>query len=122
MSNVAKNVYMHYVNALPATLRADDHYFLRTQGSLALHYIGANDGSAIAIGSGGAGDMVMAIYDTNEDGIVDNASNADNAIYADNAGNLNGTPADQYALKTDIPPVAVGVADESFAIAMSIAL
>lgn len=39
----------------------------------------------------GAGDMTMATYDTDGDGVVDNAAS------------LGGVAADQYALKTDIP-------------------
>ena len=47
----------------------------------------------------GAGDMLMATYDTNGNGIVDDSEK------------LGGVAADQYALKTDIPEVPEKAAD-----------
>lgn len=107
---MAKEVFTHYVNALPTRLIADDHYFVRTGGNSALHYIGGNDGSAIAIGAAGSGDMVKSVYDNDDDGMVDIARDSET---------LGGVPSASYALKTDVPAAQ---ADKSFIIAMAIAL
>lgn len=106
---MAKEFFTHYVNTLPTRLIADDHYFLRVAGNLAILYIGASDGSPIAVGTPNSGDMVKAVYDVDEDGVVDVAGDSQS---------LGGVSPESYALKTDVE----GGADESFAIAMAIAL
>ena len=53
------------------------------------HTFEVNDG----VDGTGAGDMLMATYDTDGNGIVDDSDK------------LGGVPADQYALKTDIPEI-----------------
>ena len=59
------------------------------------HTATINDG----VDGTGAGDMLMATYDTNGNGIVDDSEK------------LGGVAADQYALKTDIPEVPEKAAD-----------
>ena len=62
------------------------------------HVATINDG-ADGTGSGGSGDMSKAIYDTDEDGIVDNASK------------LGGQLPAYYAKASDIPTVPTKVSD-----------
>lgn len=70
------------------------------------HTATINDG----VDGTGAGDMLMATYDTDGDGVVDNAAQ------------LGGVAADQYALKTDVPDKAAdsyklgGVAASEYAL------
>ena len=59
------------------------------------HIATINDG----VDGTGAGDMLMATYDTDRNGIVDDSEK------------LGGVAADQYALKTDIPEVPEKAAD-----------
>ena len=54
------------------------------------HTVRVNDGSD----GSGTGDMLVATYDTDGDGVVNSA---------ENSNKLGGKAADQYALKTDIP-------------------
>lgn len=57
--------------------------------------------SVIVKGGGtGAGDMRMAIYDTDGNGIVDDSDK------------LGGVAADQYALKTDITTPTMSITDD----------
>ena len=53
----------------------------------------ADDGTYKPVSGGGGGDMAKAVYDTNDNGVVDNAEQ------------LGGVDAADYALKTDIPTV-----------------
>ena len=62
------------------------------------HVATINDGTD-GTGSGGSGDMTKAIYDTDEDGIVDNASK------------LGGQLPAYYAKASDIPTVPTKVSD-----------
>ncbi|WP_028593212.1 hypothetical protein [Paenibacillus assamensis] len=67
-------------------------------------YIGTDTGNELLIASQSSGDMLKSIYDTNNDGKVDYASQADNASKVNNLTVLSAVPANAKFTDTTYSP------------------
>lgn len=85
--------------------RAEIHSTVEIPSPTASDFAGATWVKYIGEDGEGAGDMLKSVYDTNDNGKVDTAEQADNATSADK---LAGVAANLYALKSYVDAIQIG--------------